>query len=157
MAGYNNTRNSCRCARVAALKSLTVHRCSVVIFTFAGPLGMWVQHLFESRVALNLGLGGVKNVASAIISHEWTASAVFKNVASAIISHEWTASAVFKLWILYFQRMLFTGNRCKASNSSEMINKHISDKTHTWHINEKQQQQNNIFRHVDSYCRSSFL
>ena len=36
----NNTRNSCRCVRVAALKSLPVHRYSVVIFTFAGPLGM---------------------------------------------------------------------------------------------------------------------
>ena len=36
----NSTRNSCRCARVAALKSLPVHRYSVVIFTFAGHLGM---------------------------------------------------------------------------------------------------------------------
>ena len=44
----DSTRNSCRCARVAALKRLTVHRYSVVIFTLAGPLG-----IFESRDALN--------------------------------------------------------------------------------------------------------
>ena len=37
-----------------------------------------VQHLFESRVALNSGLGGMKNVAFAIISHEWTAPAIFQ-------------------------------------------------------------------------------
>ena len=42
---------------------------------FLHLLVLWecrVQHLFESRVALNSGLGGVKNVAYAIISHEWT-------------------------------------------------------------------------------------
>ena len=31
-----------------------------------------VQHLFESRVALNPRLGGVRDVASATISHEQT-------------------------------------------------------------------------------------
>ena len=31
-----------------------------------------VQHLFESRAALNSGLGGVRDVASAIVSHEQT-------------------------------------------------------------------------------------
>ena len=36
----NSTRNSCRCARVAALKSLPVHRYNVGIFRFAGPLGL---------------------------------------------------------------------------------------------------------------------
>ena len=30
------------------------------------------QHFFESRVALNSGLGGVRDVASTIISHEQT-------------------------------------------------------------------------------------
>ena len=54
-----------------------------------------VQHLFESRVALNSGLGGVRNVASVIISHEQTKK---------------TESAVFKLYMLYFQRILFTDN-----------------------------------------------
>ena len=42
---------------------------------FLHLLVLWdcrVQDLFESRVALNSGLGGMKNVASAIISHEWT-------------------------------------------------------------------------------------
>ena len=33
-----------------------------------------VQHLFESRVALNTGLGGMRDVVSAIISHEQTQS-----------------------------------------------------------------------------------
>ena len=31
-----------------------------------------VQHLFESRVALNPGLGGVRNVTDVIFSHEQT-------------------------------------------------------------------------------------
>ena len=31
-----------------------------------------VQHLFESRVALNPGLGGVRNVTDVIVSHEQT-------------------------------------------------------------------------------------
>ena len=33
-----------------------------------------VQHLFGNRVALNSGLGGVRDFASAIISHEQTQS-----------------------------------------------------------------------------------
>ena len=87
--------NNCPCARVAALKSLPVHRYSVVISYFLVLWDCTVQHLFESRVALNSGLGGVKNVASVIISHEQTK----KN-----------ESAVFKLYMLYFQRILFTDN-----------------------------------------------
>ena len=46
-----------------------------IVFLFLHLLVLWecrAQHLFESRVALNSGLGGVKNVASAIISNEWT-------------------------------------------------------------------------------------
>ena len=56
------------------LKSLPVHRFSVVNFTFSGPLGQdsRVQHLFDSRVSLNPGLGGVRDVASASIPHEQT-------------------------------------------------------------------------------------
>ena len=80
---------------MAALNSLPVHRYSVVISHFLVLWDCKVQHLFESRVALNSGLGGVKNVASVIISHEQTQ----KN-----------ESAVFKLYMLYFQRIIFTDN-----------------------------------------------
>ena len=44
-----------------------------IVLLFLHLLVLWkcrVQHLFENRVAPNSGLGGVKNVASAIISHE---------------------------------------------------------------------------------------
>ena len=44
-------------------------------FFFLHFLVLWdcrVQHLFENRVALNPGLGGVRNVASAIIFYEQT-------------------------------------------------------------------------------------
>ena len=58
----NNTRNSYRCARVAALKvSLYID----IVFLFLHLLVLWVcrvQHLFESRVALNSGLGGPKSL-----------------------------------------------------------------------------------------------
>ena len=55
---------------------LPIHRYSVVNFTFSGPFGL----LFGSRVAfnpglraaLNPGLGGVRDVAPAIISQEQT-------------------------------------------------------------------------------------
>ena len=50
-----------------------------------------VQLLFGNIVALNPGLGDVRNVAPDIISHEQTQS----------------ESAVFKLWVLYFQRISF--------------------------------------------------
>ena len=53
--------------RVAPLKSLPAHLFSVVMFTFSGLLGLLY---IESRVALNPGLGGMGDVASAIISHE---------------------------------------------------------------------------------------
>ena len=46
--------------RLAVVKRLPVHQFSVVIFTFAGPLGLGFT------VALNLWLGGVRNVPSAI-------------------------------------------------------------------------------------------
>ena len=42
---------------------------------YMGFLVLWdcgIQHLYERRVALNPGLGGVTDVASAIISHEQT-------------------------------------------------------------------------------------
>ena len=60
---------------------LPVHGYSVVNFTFSGPLGLLDSTLlFGSRVefnpglraALNPGLGGVRDVAPAIISHEQT-------------------------------------------------------------------------------------
>ena len=54
---------------------------------------MIIKLSFESRVALNPGLGGMRDVASAVISHEQTQ---YK-----------TESAVFKLWMLYFQRISF--------------------------------------------------
>ena len=53
------------------LKCLLLHRFSVVIFIMFIFSGLWDCriHLFESRVALNPGLGGVSDVASAIIFH----------------------------------------------------------------------------------------
>ena len=56
--------------RVPAVQTVPINRCSVVIFTLSGTVGS--TDVFESRVALNMGLGDVKNVASAItkISHE---------------------------------------------------------------------------------------
>ena len=45
-------------------------RTSSVICTFSGPVGFNI--LFGNRVELNPGLGGVRDVASAIISHEQT-------------------------------------------------------------------------------------
>ena len=59
-----------------------------------------------------------------------------------------TASAVFKLWMLYFQRILFL--QIIDANSPEMI----SDKTHTLHIIEKKKKKK---KKKKSYCRSSFL
>ena len=58
--------------RVAALK---VSPYIDIVLLFLHVLVLWdcrVQNLFESRVALNLGLGGVRNVASAIDPHEQT-------------------------------------------------------------------------------------
>ena len=46
-----------------------------IVLLFLHFLVLWdcgVQHLFESRVALNPGLGGVTDVVSVIISHEQT-------------------------------------------------------------------------------------
>ena len=60
---------------MAALKCNPAHRYSVVIFTFSGLLGLQGSFfLFSNRVALNPGLGGVRDVTSAIISHEQTQS-----------------------------------------------------------------------------------
>ena len=45
----------------------------VPIFTLSSPLGLWGSTLvFGNIVALNPGIGGVRNVASDIISHELT-------------------------------------------------------------------------------------
>ena len=57
---------------MAALKSLPVHRYNVLFLYFQVLLDCRVQRLFESRVALNPGLGGVRDVASAIDPHEQT-------------------------------------------------------------------------------------
>ena len=61
---------------MAALKYNPAHRYSVVIFTFSGLLGLQgsIFCFFCNRVALNPGLGGVRDVTSAIISHEQTQS-----------------------------------------------------------------------------------
>ena len=60
---------------MAALKCNPAHRYSVVIFTFSGLLGLQGSiFCLEIRVALNPGLGGVRDVTSAIISHEQTQS-----------------------------------------------------------------------------------
>ena len=40
---------------MAALKGLTVHRYSVVIFTFADPLGMWGSTLICEQSSAQLG------------------------------------------------------------------------------------------------------
>ena len=42
----------------------------LLVLHFLVPWNCRVQHLYESRVALNSGLGGVRDVASEIISHE---------------------------------------------------------------------------------------
>ena len=55
---------------MTCLKSLPVHQLNVVFFTFSVIWDCKIKNLFESRVVLNLGLGGVRDVASAIISHE---------------------------------------------------------------------------------------
>ena len=60
---------------MAALKCNPAHRYSVVIFTFSGLLGLQGSiFCLVIRVALNPGLGGVRDVTSAIISHEQTQS-----------------------------------------------------------------------------------
>ena len=46
-----------------------------IVLIFLHFLVLWdcrVQHLFGSRVVLNPGIGGVRDVASTIISHEQT-------------------------------------------------------------------------------------
>ena len=69
------------CSACIIMCFLPVHRYSVVNFTFSCPLGLLDSTLlFGSRVAfnpglraaLNPGLGGVRDVAPAIISHEQT-------------------------------------------------------------------------------------
>ena len=52
--------------RVAALKVLPLHRYSVIIITFSGPLGgQGSTLLFGNRDSLYTGLGGIRD-----ISHE---------------------------------------------------------------------------------------
>ena len=70
--GLFRDHNSCRCAVWRAYK---VSPYIDIVLLFLHFLVLWdyrVQHLFEGRVALNPGLGGVRDVASAIISHEQT-------------------------------------------------------------------------------------
>ena len=52
---------------MTAKNSIPVHRYSIVFFTFSALL-------FRNRVALNPMLGGVRDVAPAIISHAQTQS-----------------------------------------------------------------------------------
>ena len=92
---------------------LPEHRYSVVNFTFSGPLGLLDSTLlFGSRVAfnkglsvaLNPGLGGVRDVAPAIISHEacyfQTSDAVFpKDLFSDYFSFEdLPLSLTYAIW-----------------------------------------------------------
>ena len=84
-------------------KKFPVHRFGVVIFTFSVGLTTF----FESRVVFNPGLGGVRGVVSAIISHEQTHLGFqlfqFLVIAYLLLSIK-TESAVFIFWMLYFQR-----------------------------------------------------
>ena len=57
---------------MAAVTKGLVHQLNVVLFSVSGPLGLHDPQPFESRVWLKPGLGGVIDVASAIISHEQT-------------------------------------------------------------------------------------
>ena len=57
-----------------ALKCLPARRYSVVIFTWSPPLGLYGSTLFLGAVPPNPGLSGVRDIASAIISHEQTQS-----------------------------------------------------------------------------------
>ena len=57
---------------MVALKVIPVNQYSIVIFTFSGLWDCKIQHLFGNRVALDPGLGGVRDVAPAIISPEHT-------------------------------------------------------------------------------------
>ena len=59
---------------MAALKCNPAHRYSVVIFTFSGLLGLQDSIFCLVTEVLNPGLGGVRDVTSAIISHEQTQS-----------------------------------------------------------------------------------
>ena len=60
---------------VAALKSHPAYRYSVFYFSMFWSFGtVGFNILFGNRVALNPGLGAVRDVASAIISHEQTQS-----------------------------------------------------------------------------------
>ena len=50
---------------------MALNKCCLHVFTFF--LVLWdykIHNLFESRLALYPGLGGMRDVASAIISHE---------------------------------------------------------------------------------------
>ena len=58
-------------------KSPFVHIDLVLLFTFLFPWDCWIYKFFENRVALNLALGSVKDVASAIIPHYQKASLLF--------------------------------------------------------------------------------
>ena len=62
-----------------------------------------VQDLFGNRVALNSGLGDMRDVASAITSHEQTQSN-------------------FKVWMLYFQRISFQIICIGNANNIRMAN-----------------------------------
>ena len=55
---------------MAAIKSLPVHRFSVVIFTFSGPLGWWDLQTFGQQSSAQPRAWGMRDVASAIISYE---------------------------------------------------------------------------------------
>ena len=57
---------------------------------FLSPHACSIQHLFGNRVGLNPGLGGVRDVASAIISMNRLNKTDF---------------SIFKLWMLCFQRI----------------------------------------------------
>ena len=59
---------------MAALKCNPAHLYSVVIFTFSGLLGLQGSIFCLVTETLNPGLGGVRDVTSAIISHEQTQS-----------------------------------------------------------------------------------
>ena len=80
-----------------------------LLFYISGPLGLWCSTLsFERRVALNPGLGGVRDDASAIISHEQTQKKTKKNESAVFIFGCCITSLLFSFLDAVFPKDLFS-------------------------------------------------